>query len=63
MQKIVALIGVTVLGLAPPQGHADAKTDQRLADARQVFETFVGMREQVIRPGDGARLRHRSYRA
>ena len=48
MQKIVALIGLTVLGLAPLQGHADAKTDQRLADARQVFETFVDIREQVI---------------
>ena len=48
MQKIVALIGLTVLGLAPLQVHADAKTDQRLADARQVFETFVDIREQVI---------------
>ena len=48
MQKIVALIGLTVLGLAPLQVHADAKTDQRLADARKVFETFVDIREQVI---------------
>src|SRR6188474_1377839 len=47
MQRIVALIGLTVLGLAP-QVHADAKTDQRLADARQVFETFVDIREQTI---------------
>ena len=48
MQKIVALIGLTVLGLAPLQVHAHAKTDQRLADARKVFETFVDIREQVI---------------
>jgi len=47
MQRIVALIGLTALGLAP-QVHADAKTDQRLADARQVFETFVDIREQTI---------------
>ena len=47
MQRIVGLIGLTVLGLAP-QVHADAKTDQRLADARQVFETFVDIREQTI---------------
>ena len=47
MQRIVALIGLTVLGLAP-QVHADAKTDQRLADAREVFETFVDIREQTI---------------
>ena len=47
MQRIVALIGLMALGLAP-QVHADAKTDQRLADARQVFETFVDIREQTI---------------
>jgi len=47
MQRIVALIGLMALGLGP-QVHADAKTDQRLADARQVFETFVDIREQTI---------------
>jgi lipid-binding SYLF domain-containing protein len=35
-------------GSLPCRGIADAKTDQRLADARQVFETFVDIREQVI---------------
>jgi lipid-binding SYLF domain-containing protein len=48
MQRNVALIALLVLGLAPVQVHADAKTDQRLADAREVFDTFVDIREQVI---------------
>jgi lipid-binding SYLF domain-containing protein len=48
MQRIVALIGLMMLALVPMQAGADAKTDQRLADARQVFETFVDIREQQI---------------
>jgi lipid-binding SYLF domain-containing protein len=48
MQRILPLVAVLLLGLAPLSGHADAKTDQRLADARQVFETFVDIREQTI---------------
>jgi lipid-binding SYLF domain-containing protein len=48
MQRICSLIAVTLLGLAPLLVHADAKTDERLANAREVFETFVDIREQVI---------------
>jgi lipid-binding SYLF domain-containing protein len=48
MQRHVALIALLLLGILPGQAFADAKTDQRLADARQVFETFVDIREQVI---------------
>jgi lipid-binding SYLF domain-containing protein len=48
MRSFAALIVLLSLGLAPLQGQADAKTDQRLTDARQVFETFVDIREQVI---------------
>jgi lipid-binding SYLF domain-containing protein len=48
MQRHVALIASILLGLSPGSLLADAKTDQRLADARQVFETFVDIREQVI---------------
>jgi lipid-binding SYLF domain-containing protein len=49
MQRSLALTGLALLlGLAPLQTRADAKTDERLANARQVFETFVDIREQVI---------------
>src|SRR5262245_33947771 len=48
MRRFAALIVLLSLGLAPLQVQADAKTDQRLTDARQVFETFVDIREQVI---------------
>ena len=48
MQRHVALIALLLLGLSPRPLLADAKTDQRLADARQVFETFVDIREQQI---------------
>ena len=49
MQRFLALIGLSLLlGLAPLQARADAKTDERLANARKVFETFVDIREQVI---------------
>jgi lipid-binding SYLF domain-containing protein len=51
MQRILSLASLaaaTLLGLAPLSVRADAKTDQRLSNARQVFETFVDIREQVI---------------
>jgi lipid-binding SYLF domain-containing protein len=48
MQRISSLIAVLLLGLAPLSVRADAKTDERLASAREVFETFVDIREQVI---------------
>jgi len=49
MRRIFALTGlVLLLGQAAPQAQADAKTDERLDNARKVFETFVDIREQVI---------------
>jgi lipid-binding SYLF domain-containing protein len=48
MQRVLPLIAAMLLGLAPLAVHADAKTDERLANARQVFETFVDIREQMI---------------
>lgn len=48
MQRILSLVAATLLGLAPLSVRADTKTDERLTNARQVFETFVDIREQVI---------------
>jgi lipid-binding SYLF domain-containing protein len=48
MQRFPFLIAVLLLGLAPFTVRADAKTDERLASARQVFETFADIREQTI---------------
>src|SRR5262245_35465558 len=46
MRKTLALAGALLLCNFP--AHADTKTDERLADARQVFQTFVDIKEQAI---------------
>ena len=48
MQRVLALMGLLLVGLAPAQARADTKTDARLVSAREVFESFVDIREQVI---------------
>ncbi len=48
MQRVLALMGLLLIGLAPMQVRADTKTDARLVSAREVFESFVDIREQVI---------------
>jgi len=49
MRKTLAFLGAALLfNFAATGAHADAKTDERLVDARQVFETFVDIKEQAI---------------
>jgi len=49
MRKTLALLGAALLfNFAATGAHADRKTDERLVDARQVFETFVDIKEQAI---------------
>ena len=49
MRKTLALLGAVLLfNFAATGAHADTKTDERLVDARQVFETFVDIKEQAI---------------
>ena len=43
------MLGAALLfNFAATGAHADRKTDERLVDARQVFETFVDIKEQAI---------------
>lgn len=49
MQRFLALAGLALLlGLPPLQARADSRTDERLTNARVVFQDFVDMREQGI---------------
>jgi lipid-binding SYLF domain-containing protein len=49
MQKTLALMGAALLlSFSTPAVRADSKTDERLVDARQVFETFIDIKEQAI---------------
>jgi lipid-binding SYLF domain-containing protein len=49
MQRLLALCAVLLMfTVASPAAHADAKTDKRLADSRQVFESFSNLTEQSI---------------
>ena len=49
MQRFLALAGLLLLlGVSPMQVRADSKTDERLTNARQVFEDFVNIQEQGI---------------
>jgi len=49
MRKTLALLGAALLfTFAATGAQADTKTDQRLVDARQVFETFIDIKEQAI---------------
>lgn len=49
MQRFLALAGLLLLlGATPLQVRADTRTDERLANARQVFEEFVNIQEQGI---------------
>jgi lipid-binding SYLF domain-containing protein len=49
MRKTFALLGAALLlSWSAPAALADSKTDERLVEARQVFETFVDIKEQAI---------------
>jgi lipid-binding SYLF domain-containing protein len=49
MQRILALCAVLLMFTGfSPAAHADAKTDQRLNEARKVFESFSNLTEQSI---------------
>jgi lipid-binding SYLF domain-containing protein len=50
MRKVFSLIGAALIlcAAAAPSAFADTKTDERLVDARQVFETFIDIKEQAI---------------
>ena len=49
MQRLLALCAVLLIFTGfSPAAHADAKTDQRLNDARKVFESFSNLTEQSI---------------
>jgi lipid-binding SYLF domain-containing protein len=50
MRKVFSLIGAALILCAAvaPSAFADTKTDERLVDARQVFETFIDIKEQAI---------------
>lgn len=51
MQRFTALLAIFLtLALGSTTALADEKTDQRLNDAREVFEAFTGISEQAI-PG------------
>ena len=46
MRKTLALLGALLL--CNFSALADTKTDERLVEARQVFQTFVDIKEQAI---------------
>ena len=49
MRKTFALLGATLLlSFSTSTVLADSKTDERLVEARQVFETFADIKEQAI---------------
>jgi lipid-binding SYLF domain-containing protein len=49
MQRLLALCAVLLMfTAASPAARADTKTDKRLADSRQVFESFSNLTEQAI---------------
>jgi lipid-binding SYLF domain-containing protein len=49
MQRLLALCAVLLVFTGfSPAAHADAKTDKRLHDAQQVFESFSNLSEQAI---------------